>query len=341
MITIEELQKYTFGEEISSPIERLTDGWTNITYKFHIPSHGKSYILREYLPSTQRMILIDEIQFELNFTSYLFNRYDLPVVPMIDPPGIFQLNNGHYAVIFPFIDGIKYLDTPANPRRELWQTIEISRYLGRMHSIEPPENSSSFTRRTINIVDVKYQLTFACQSFEKTSPNLYQRIRRIIDQRTDRIPLTGNDLEQIQFETDFERTLPKGFIHIDIHDENVLFHPQRNQLLAVLDFDDMSFGPFLLDLAMTLCFWSSLQSKFQINYAQVFLREYQLTRKIPLTNDEWDRLELYCYMTMFHQILFTIQSRDEHPDTADEMIEQLLTPLEDIANDQINFEIFI
>jgi hypothetical protein len=27
---------------------------------------------------------------------------------MIDPPGIFVLNNEHYAVIFPFIEGIKY-----------------------------------------------------------------------------------------------------------------------------------------------------------------------------------------------------------------------------------------
>ena len=99
----------------------------------------------------------------------------------------------------------------------------------------------------------------------------------------------------------------------------------------------MSFGPFLLDLAMTLCFWSSLQSKFQINYAKEFLHEYQIARKMPLTNEEWDRLELYCYMTMFHQILFTIQSRDEHPDTADEMIEQLLSPLEGIANSSKNF----
>ena len=220
MITIEDLrcvlEKYSFGE-ISSPIERLTDGWTNLTYKFQIQSNGKSYILREYLSSTQRIILLDEIQFELNFISYLFHRYHFPVVPMIDPPGIFKLNSGNYAVIFPFIDGIKYVDTRMNPRRELWQTIEISRYLGRMHSIEQPSNSSSFTRRTINIIDVKYQLIFSCQSFEQSSPDFYKRIRRILDQHTDCIPLIENDLEQIQFETHFERNLPKGFILIKIN----------------------------------------------------------------------------------------------------------------------------
>lgn len=337
MMTNEELEvilkKYSLGELSSSPIERLTAGWMNFNYKFATKSDGKKYVLREYLVSTQRMVVIDEIQFELNFLSYLFHRYNLPVVPAIDPPGIFVLNHGTYAVIFPFIDGIKYLDTSNNPQRELWQTIEISRFLARMHSIELPMSFSSFTRRTINIVDVKYQLTFSCQSFEAARSDLYQRVREIVDKHITRIPLIADESEQIEFETNLERNLPKGLIHIDIHDENILFHPCENRIVAVLDFDDMSFGPYLLDIAMTLGFWSSIGSKFQLNYAREFLREYQQQRNQSLTDEEWNLLELYCYMTMFHQILFTIQSRDQHREIADDMIEELLSPLEFIANE--------
>ena len=279
--------------------------------------------------SPQRIVLFDEIQFELNFISYLFQQYHLPVVSMIDPPGIFLLQNGHYGVLFPFIDGIKYLNTPTNPQRERWQTIEISRFLGRMHSIDQQEMTCN--RRTINIIDVKYQLVTLCQEFKKDYPDLYHRIRRIIDEHTTRIPLIENELEQIEFEQTFEQNLPKGLIHIDIHDQNVLFHSNQNQLAAVLDFDDMSFGPFLLDIAMTLSFWCSIGSKFQIDYAKEFLKEYQITRNRLLTNEEWDCLELYCYMTMLHQILFTIESNRT---IANEMIEELLLPIEQISEEK-------
>jgi Ser/Thr protein kinase RdoA (MazF antagonist) len=329
MLTLDELvlilNKYSFDEP--SSLEHLTDGWTNLTYKFQLKSNEKSYILREYLPTTQRIIIFDEIQFELNFISYLFQQYHLPVVPMIDPPGIFILSNGHYGVIFPFIEGIKYVNTPTNARRQLWQTIEISRFLGRMHSIGKQE---IFNRRIINIVDVKYQLVNSCEQFANDCPDLYQRIRRILDQHTKSIPLIENELEQIKF----EENLPKGLIHMDIHDDNVLFHPHENQIVAVLDFDDMSYGPFLLDLAMALCFWCSIGSQFQIDYAKQFLTEYQTARKMLLTNDEWNLLELYCYMTMFHQMLFTIQSRDNR-EVNDEMIEELLLPIEQISRDQL------
>jgi aminoglycoside phosphotransferase (APT) family kinase protein len=104
---------------------------------------------------------------------------------------------------------------------------------------------SECNRRSINIVDTKYQLVNSCDDFQKEYPDLYKRIRRIIDEKTNLIPLIEDDLEQIRFEKDFEKNLPKGFIHVDIHDDNVLFHRNQNKIAAVLDFDDMSFGPFL------------------------------------------------------------------------------------------------
>jgi hypothetical protein len=51
-----------------------------------------------------------------------------------------------------------------------------------------------------------------------------------------------------------------------------------------------------------------------------------------LTDDEWNFLELYCYMGIFHQILFTIESRDNGR-IIDEMVDELLLPIEEIAHD--------
>lgn len=341
MVNLHELDsifnKYSLNAFSPSSIEQITDGWTNLTYKFYSKLNGKQYILREYLPSVQRTIILEDIHIELKFISYLSEQYQLPVVPVINPPGIFLLNNGHYGTISPFIDGTKHINSPENPSRQLWQTKEIGRFLGRMHSIDEQKFGSKFNRRTINIVDTKYQLLNCCREFEKDSPGLYKRIRQIIDKCTQSIPLIENELEQIKFEENFERKLPKGFIHVDIHDENVLFSHNQTQIAAVLDFDDMSHGPFLIDIAMTLCFWCSCGSKFNKEYAKGFLIEYQNARNMLLTSDEWNLLELYCFMTMFHQILFSIQSRDSGR-PIDDMINELLLPIEQIAHDEMFLE---
>ena len=70
MITTSELNlilnKYSLGEVIS-PIEHLTNGWTNLTYKFRTKPDDKTYIIREYLPGTLRKISLENIKFELDF----------------------------------------------------------------------------------------------------------------------------------------------------------------------------------------------------------------------------------------------------------------------------------
>jgi Ser/Thr protein kinase RdoA (MazF antagonist) len=341
MITNEELvlilNKYSLGE-LSLPIEHITDGWTNLTYKFQIKLNKKNYILREYLPSAQRIIILEDIQFELNFISYLFKKYHLPVISMIDPPGIFLLNNGHYAAIFPFIDGIQYVNTPENPLRQLWQTIEISRFLGRMHSNiktnKYPLIPSNL--RSVNLIEVKYELVHSCQEFEKEHPDLYQRIRLITDEYTKSIPLLSDEDEQNLFEQNLEKNLPIGYIHADMHDDNVLFCSNEEKIAAVLDFDDMYIGPLLIDLAMTLVLWCGIGSSFHFEYAKEFLIVYQNERQMLLTDDEWNLLEVFCYLTVLNQILFVIEA-DECAKPMRNMINELLLSIEDIAKEKEMF----
>jgi len=331
------LNKYSLGE-LSSPIERLTNGWTNLTLKFSTKPNGKIYILREYLPGTLRKLSLENIQFELNFIAYLFNELHLPVASMIDPPGIFTLNHENYCVLFPFIHGIKYLDTPETPVRQLWQTLEISRFLGRMHSNIKTKKFEliSSNRRSVNFINVKYKLVHSCEEFEKDHPDLYQRIRLITDQHTNSIPLISDKDEQDIFEENLEKNLPFGYIHADIHDDNVLFSPNENQIAAVLDFDDMYIGPLLIDLALTLCLWCGIGSTLNFEYAKEFLNIYQNERELLLTDDEWNLLEIYCYLTIFNQILFVIEA-EECAKPMRNMINELLLPIEHIAKEEKMF----
>jgi len=341
MITTDELtlilNKYSLGE-LALPIEHLTNGWTNLTLKFSTKSNGKTYILREYLPGTLRKISYENIKFELNFLNYLFNELNLPVAPIIDPPGIFTLNNENYCVIFSFINGIKYLDTPETPVRQLWQTLEISRFLGRMHSNIQTNKYPliSLTRRSINFIDIKYELVHSCQEFEKEYPDLYKRIRLITDEYTESIPLISDEDEQNIFEKNLEKNLPIGYIHADLHDDNVLFCSNENKIAAVLDFDDMYIGPLLIDLSLTLCLWCGIGSIFNFEYAKEFLIVYQNERQMLLTDDEWNLLENFCYLTILNQILFVIES-EQFGKPRRNMINELLLPIEHIAKERKMF----
>ncbi|CAF3515707.1 unnamed protein product [Rotaria socialis] len=149
---------------------------------------------------------------------------------MIDPPGIFIFNNENYCVLFPFIHGIKCLDTPETPVRQLWQTSEIARFLGRMHS---------------NIETEKFKVISSI-------------ICLITDQYTKSIPLIRDEDEQDIFEKNLVKNLPIGYIHADIHDDNVLLSPTEKKIAAVLDFDDMYVDPLLIDLALALCLWCGI-----------------------------------------------------------------------------------
>ncbi|CAF0735101.1 unnamed protein product [Adineta steineri] len=334
------LSKYSLGELIL-PIERLTNGWTNLTIKIRTKSpHENIYILRKYLPGPLRKLSLENIKFELNFIAYLYNELHLPVAPMIDPPGIFTLedNDENYCAIFPFIQGIKYLDTPETPVRQLWQTLEISRFLGRMHSNIKTHQFKliSSNRCSINFINVKYKLVHSCEIFQNEYPDLYKRIRIITDHHTQSIPLISDKNQQEIFKENLEKRLPIGYIHADIHDDNVLFSENDNKLVAILDFDDMYIGSLLTDLSMTLCLWCGIGSEFNFDYAKEFLILYQNERQMLLTEDEWNLLEIYCYLTILNQILFVIEA-EECAKPAKDMINELLLPIEHIAKEKTMF----
>ena len=328
------LKKYSLGE-LASSLDQITNGWTNVTIKFRTKPNDQIFIVRQYVPGNLRNISRENVEFELNFIAYLANELNLPVVPVLNPPGILTINNDVYVALFPFVEGVKYLNTSSNPSRELWQILEISYFLGRMHSNLTTKKYEILqtNRCSVNYVAVKYELVNSCENFAIDYPDLYQRIMRMIDNHTQVIPLISGKNEQEQFQRQLEKNLPTGYIHADIHDDNVLFHPNQKKLVAVLDFDDMYIGPLLIDLAMTLSLWCSVGSEFKMDYAKQFLLNYQQERGMSLTIDEWNLLELYCYLTILNQILFTIEAEKDSKSTRD-MINELLAPIEDIDKEK-------
>jgi len=76
-------------------------------------------------------------------------------------------------------------------------------------------------------------------------------------------------------------TLPCGILHSDLHDQNLLFHSTDHAIAGVIDWDDMSIGPLVMDLAMALANWCFLPNgDWNPKMYQLLLASYQQHRTI-------------------------------------------------------------
>lgn len=86
----------------------------------------------------------------------------------------------------------------------------------------------------------------------------------------------------------FSASLPRGIIHGDLHDGNVLTDPSDpERVIAVLDFEEAGENLFLIDLALTVMAVSSAtawDSTFEPGLMHATLQGYESVR--PLTEDE-------------------------------------------------------
>ncbi|MFA6513883.1 MAG: phosphotransferase [Patescibacteria group bacterium] len=73
--------------------------------------------------------------------------------------------------------------------------------------------------------------------------------------------------------------LPSGLVHLDYHGSNILV--KDNKINGIIDFDDLSFSPFVADLANSLLWWTYLnQTKNIQKIKEKYLLEYQKYRKL-------------------------------------------------------------
>ncbi|MCP4427529.1 MAG: phosphotransferase, partial [Chloroflexi bacterium] len=80
---------------------------------------------------------------------------------------------------------------------------------------------------------------------------------------------------------DFPPTLPKGICHCDFHFSNVLF--QRDELVALLDFDDANYTFLQFDLVGLIEYWAwpHTMDTLDITKARSVIQEYMKHRSLP------------------------------------------------------------
>ncbi|MEZ4813152.1 MAG: homoserine kinase [Caldisericia bacterium] len=195
-------------------------------------------------------------------------------VKMNDGGFIGMFNNKPYSIF-------KYIEGKSNQDVEL---SEIVKMIGRLHQV-----SENFRPRFSEYRD-RYDPALCLANAEKNAMKLESK-----SVREKRLNWLSGKLEGMQSISD----LPKGICHLDCHPTNYLVN--NGEVIALIDFDDSNYLPFLYDMASIIYFWAWPHRGVLI-FEKVFLilSEYEKYRILQYI-EKWhlfDFLKLMIFMSV-------------------------------------------
>jgi homoserine kinase type II len=246
-----------------SKIEVLSGGWANSNYLVTCDDKTKVVlkIWREKTP--------DEVQ-EMNLN------IDWIVKHGVSTPAPLKLKNGESMIV---VDGFAWILIPFINAPWIAQDTASLNSLGlAIASLHAVPNAEHFGSSYSMGVDIWPELFERAESEDKWSPFL-----RMLEE------------EFIKSNEKIPSNLPKGAIHGDLFQDNILGH--SGEVLAILDFEDMCFNILAIDLVVAFigCCWIDEKPVEELWFS--LLSGYESVR--PLSPEERAALpELYRYASL-------------------------------------------
>ena len=246
-----------------SKIEVLSGGWANSNYLVTCDDKTKVVlkIWREKTP--------DEVQ-EMNLN------IDWIVKHGVSTPAPLKLKNGESMIV---VDGFAWILIPFINAPWIVQDTASLNSLGlAISSLHAVPNAEHFGSSYSMGVDIWPELFERAESEDKWSPFL-----RMLEE------------EFIKSNEKIPSNLPKGAIHGDLFQDNILGH--SGEVLAILDFEDMCFNILAIDLVVAFigCCWIDEKPVEELWFS--LLSGYESVR--PLSPEERAALpELYRYASL-------------------------------------------
>lgn len=272
------LKKYSVGTLKSfrlfkGGIENLNVAITTTKGKYVLRLHREAHSFR-----TKNYVI-----FELDLIDLLRkNGFPIPaVIRMNDGGRLFDFKDTH-GVLFSFEEGKHIL------RKDLWQVKEIGRTLGKLHKLTG----------NLSINHASYRKIITKERIQKyVKENLSHLARRL--------PKTAKEINILAQanELNLPSVLPSGCVHVDLHDENVLFKGKK--ISAALDWDDSFHGPFILDLGSAMRLWCSRRKKVDFKRVRLLIENYEKERKLQQV--EKRALQKSCFTVILWHTSYLMQ----------------------------------
>ena len=225
-----------------------------------------AYVLRRYTEQPE-----EKINHELRLIDWL-KVQGLPVVPPLrDPDGRARCTSNQEGssrwIVFPFVEGEEPVPQPAVAHT-------MGEIVARLHQLPglPWENKDYD-----NLLSLQNTLGIA-ESLRGTRTSSARDFLQLMER-------LAPELQDL--------SLPSGLVHGDLFPDNTIF--RRNNLIAVLDWEEACVDHYLFDLAMTIHGFCYINEEWHSNLARSFLAGYEADRS--LEPDERKSLPLFLRWT--------------------------------------------
>lgn len=210
-----------------------------------IDADGEKLVLRRYNITDEC-----EVDFELELVRFLSDRR-FPTAPLLvtqdgRSAAVFQ---GKRAALFGFVAG-KHPETGSVAAAE-----QIAKVLADLHTATRDIEFASKPRSRTDMNRLNTLESLAADGKQQFSdPDLKQMLRNIRRFRENFMACTTAHADD----------LPKGVVHHDVNDGNVLFNDE-GRLVALLDFDEAHISYLLTDLASLIHYWAIQEDECRID----------------------------------------------------------------------------
>lgn len=253
------LNYYEFGHKAKS-FKATIEGTSNSNYKVTLEDN-KNILLKISNDKTLEQLTNEQTILQV-LEKY---KYNLSIHPFktISGKSIYQ-HNGHYGVLFPFIDGVPPVVTESS-------CFQVGKALAGLHSIEIKKEDLDSIRPHTLVGHGGMSVYEYCESGDAPE-DFKQTFEDIFPDKLQKIPY---DL------------FPVGIIHGDLYYDNSLFK-DRN-IVCLIDFEQAGRGRFILDLGIAISGTCLNDSRDNISMELMasFLEGYQEGRKLLTIEKEY------------------------------------------------------
>ncbi len=252
-VSDETLQKLLAQYEIPEfQYEVFNLGIENTSIK--IITKDKNYVLRIYSFQNKRD---EEIELEINFQDYL-RQNEIPI-----------------PILYKNIQGKELSHLDMGGRK--WQYI-LMEFIEGEHSSEYTSNLQD------QLAKLQAKMHLLGIEFAKRSNNILRKIGPVNRPTSSNIVLFESDPEIAKFMQEAEQysfeinpNLPHGYNHLDLDfGGNIITN--KNKILAILDFDDLTYSPCALCLGVTL--WHIFYKTEDWNKLRRYINQYEIVRTL-------------------------------------------------------------
>ncbi|MBU0706783.1 homoserine kinase [Patescibacteria group bacterium] len=263
METSEYLKYYNLGEVRAE--QKITTGLVNTTYKVTMASGD--FILRIY----DVLKTDDQIAFEHEVLEYLSEKNFFVPRPIKMKDGDTYGKLEQYFGLFTYLPGHEL----RGPEVSEDNVNSVGETLGWFHEIlkdYKPQNKKTAE----DLSGTKDLLKKNESELRKSSYPDIDEIIKELKGSLGKISLSGK--------------LPKGIVHSDLHERNILF--RNGEVSGVLDFDNCYYGSLVIDVASQAVWWCFRDKRFNPIYFNTFINGYTSQRTLTENEREafWEAL---------------------------------------------------